>query len=105
MNDVVITFLSTTFDKAAQGLAGEGRRLADSLGVRLHAVVVGKPEADFTANLSRVADKLVFVDQSELSLYQPETYLTALTQLFQTLSANTLLLGNDTYSQELAPRL
>jgi electron transfer flavoprotein alpha subunit len=105
MKDVVISFLSPTFDKAAQGLAGEGRRLADSLGVRLHVIVVGKPGADFTANLSRLADTLVFLDQSELSTYQPETYLTALTQLFQTLPASTLLLGNDTYSQELAPRL
>ena len=105
MNDVVISLLSPTFDKAAQGLAGEGRRLADRLGVRLHATVVGKPATDVTANLSQLADTVTVVDQPELSTYQPEIYLAALTQLFQTLSADMLLLGNDTYSQELAPRL
>src|SRR5215471_13315634 len=105
MNDVVISLLAPTFDKAAQGLAGEGRRLADSLGARLHAIVLGKATPDLTANLSRLADTLTVVDQVELSTYQPETYLAVLVQLFQTLPARTLLLGNDTYSQELAPRL
>src|SRR5262245_30378216 len=98
MNDVVIFLLSPTFDKAAQGLAGEGRRLADSLGARLHAIVVGKPAPDFTTSLSQLADSVTLLDQPELSRYQPETYLVALTQLCQTLLSGTVLLATDTYS-------
>jgi electron transfer flavoprotein alpha subunit len=105
MNDVAISFLSPAFDKAAQGLAGEGQRLTDRLGGRLHAIVLGKPAAELTANLSHLADTVTVVDQAELSTYQPETYLAALTQLCRNLSPSALLLGNDTYSQELAPRL
>jgi hypothetical protein len=42
MNDVIIClFAAGGFDKAAQGLAGAGRRLADELGGRLRAIVTG----------------------------------------------------------------
>ena len=42
MNEVVVClFGSTGFDRAAQGVLGAGRRLADDLGVSLQAVIVG----------------------------------------------------------------
>ena len=48
---------------------------------------------------------MTLADQQELANYQPETYLAALTQICRDLSPRAVLLGNDTYSQELAPRL
>ena len=106
MNDVCISlFASAGLDKAAQGLAGAGRRLADELGVRLCAIVTGT-EADSLADpLTHIADTVTLADQPELADYQPETHLRALTQLCKTLSPRVVLLANDTYSQELAPRL
>lgn len=81
MNDVVIClFGSGGPDRAAQGLAGAGIRLAAELGGRVRMVVV---------------------DQE----YQPETCLAALTKLCSELSPRAVLLSNDTYSQEIAPRL
>ncbi len=106
MNDVVIClFASTGFDKAAQGLAGAGRRLADELGGQLRAVVVGAQADALAAEVARVADTVTIADQAELAEYQPETCLSALTSLCGELSPRAVLLGNDTYSQELAPRL
>lgn len=107
MNDVVIClFAAAGFDKAAQGLAGAGRRLADELGGRLCAVVVGAG-ADALApdEVARVADSVTLAEQAELADYQPETCLSALAQLCGELRPRAVLLANDTYSQELAPRL
>lgn len=106
MNDVVIClFASAGFDKAAQGLAGAGRRLADELGGRLRAIVVGAGAEALAGEVARVADAVSVADQAELAEYQPETCLTALARLCAEASPRAVLLGSDTYSQELAPRL
>jgi len=106
MHEVVIClFAAAGFDKAAQGLAGAGRRLADELGGSLHAVVVGVGADAFAREVARVADEVLVADQPELAEYQPETCLTALAEVCGGLRPRAVLLSNDTYSQEIAPRL
>ena len=106
MNDVFIfLFAANGFDKAAQGLAGAGRRLADELGGSLRAVVLGEGAEAVAGEVARVADAVLVADQPELSEYQPETYLAALAQVCGESQPRAVLLANDTYSQELAPRL
>src|SRR5258705_3082923 len=103
MNDVVICLLTSSgFDKGAQGLAGAGRRLADNLGSQLHAVVMGSEAHSVAGEVGRVVDTVVIADQAE---YEPETCLNALTHLCGELSPRAVLLANDTYSQEITPRL
>ncbi|MFN0085266.1 MAG: electron transfer flavoprotein subunit alpha/FixB family protein [Blastocatellia bacterium] len=106
MSDVVICLFSNAgFDRAAQGLIGAGRRLADALGSRLQAVVIGPHNAELSIGAASIADSVVAADQPELAEYQPETCLAALARICRELSPRAVLLGNDTYSQELAPRL
>lgn len=107
MNDVCIClFASPDFDKSAQGLTGAGRRLADELGGRLLVVIIGGGAADaLAAEVARIADTVTVADQTELAEYQPETYLNALAQMCLGMSPRAVLLANDTYSQEIAPRL
>jgi len=106
MNNVVIClFASAGFDKSAQGLAGAGRRLADELGGQLRAIVVGANAAALGTQVACVADTVSLADQAELAEYQPETYLKALVSLCRDLAPHAVLLANDTYSQEIAPRL
>jgi electron transfer flavoprotein alpha subunit len=106
MNDVlIILFGANGFDKGAQGLAGAGRRLADESGGSLRAVVLGEGAEAVAGEAARVADAVVIADQAELREYQPETYLAALAQVCGESGPRAVLLGNDTYSQELAPRL
>ena len=106
MNDVVISlFAATGFDKAAQGLTGAGRRLADELGGRLRALLIGAGADALAAEVARVADTVTIADQAELAEYQPETCLSALARLCGELSPRVVLLASDTYSQEIAPRL
>jgi electron transfer flavoprotein alpha subunit len=106
MNEVAIAILaSTRADKAEQGLAGAGRRLADTTGGRLVAIVIGGATTGIATFAAQFADRVIVADQSELADYQPETYLEALVQICREIAARTILLSNDTYSQELAPRL
>ncbi|MEP6708211.1 MAG: electron transfer flavoprotein subunit alpha/FixB family protein [Pyrinomonadaceae bacterium] len=103
MNDVVIClFAPAGFDKAAQGLAGAGRRLADSLGSQLRAVLLGSAAHAMASELARVVDTVVIADPGE---YEPETCLSALKHVCGELSPRAVLLANDTYSQEIASRL
>lgn len=106
MKDVVICLFSFAgYDKSAQGLAGAGRRLANELGGKLRAIVLGADAAAVAHDVSRVADFTTVGDQGELVQYQPEFYLSALATLCADLSPRAVLLGNDAYSQEIAPRL
>src|SRR5262249_31440726 len=106
MNDVVICLLNPAgFDRAAQGLAGAGRRLAEELGSQLKAIVLspqGLSPAAIAQEVAGVVDKVIVVDQGE---YQPEAALSALADICRQLSPGAILFGNDTYSQEVTPRL
>ena len=106
MNDVVIClFGAAGYDKSAQGLAGAGRRLADDLGGRLHCIVIGAGSAPLASEIAGFVDSATVVDQAELAEYQPELCLSVLAKLCGDLSPRAVLLSNDAYSQELAPRL
>ncbi|MBI3651814.1 MAG: electron transfer flavoprotein subunit alpha/FixB family protein [Acidobacteria bacterium] len=103
MNDVIISlFASAGYDRAAQGVAGAGRRLAADCGAQLHAVIIGAPDAAMKAAVAAVADAVTIADIGD---YQTEICLSALTQICKTLAPQAVLLSNDFYSQELAPRL
>jgi len=103
MNDVVICLVNpAAFDRAAQGLAGCGRRLADHTGSQLKAIVLSPQSPTVAQDAARVVDEVVVLDQGD---YQPETALSALGQVCRQLSPNAVLFGNDTYSQEITPRL
>ncbi|MEP7270496.1 MAG: electron transfer flavoprotein subunit alpha/FixB family protein, partial [Acidobacteriota bacterium] len=106
MNNIaIILFASSGYDRAAQGVAGEGRRLADSLGAALHAIMIGSPDESSSAAIAAVADSVTVLSDPRLTEYRAESYLSALIAVLAPLASRAVLLGNDTYSQELAPRL
>jgi len=106
MNDVVICLLNPAgfagLDRATQGLAGCGRRLAQELGSQLKAIVLSPQSPAIVQEVAKVVDKVIVVDQGE---YQPETALSALANVCSQLSPAAVLFGDDTYSQEITPRL
>ena len=103
MNDVVICLVSSAaFDRAAQGLAGCGRRLAEELGSQLKAIALSPQSETIAQDAAQVVDEVIVVDQVE---YQPEAALSALAHVCRQLSPGAVLFGNDTYSQEITPRL
>jgi electron transfer flavoprotein alpha subunit len=92
-------------DRAAQGLLGAGRRLADSLGGKLVALALGPANDALNAAAATVAETVLVADHPLLADYQPETSLSALAAILKPLAPAAVLLGNDSYSQELTPRL
>ena len=92
-------------DRAAQGLLGAGRRLADALGGQSGPLIVGSVDDALVTAVQPLADAVVVVEDELLADYNPENFLAALTAACQQLSPRAVLLGNDAYSQELTPRL
>jgi electron transfer flavoprotein alpha subunit len=103
----VITFLwgQAGVDRAAQGLVGAGRRLAESLQGKLRVAVLGKTDDAAVPALQTLADTVLVVEDELLGDYHQENYLAALVAVCKRHSPRAVLLGNDTYSQELASRL
>jgi len=102
-NVFICLFASGGFDKAAQGLTGAGRLLAEQTGGELHCIMLGTGAGELASEVAKFADKVLVADQPEIAEYNPEPYLNALAQL--TKDARAVLLSNDAYSQEIAPRL
>ncbi|MCP5113815.1 MAG: electron transfer flavoprotein subunit alpha/FixB family protein [bacterium] len=105
-NDVAICFPAAgACDRAAQGLTGAGQRLARELGGKLRAIVLGDASDELMLALASAADEILHANQPELAEYQPETCLAVIEQLCRRLDTAAILLGDDTYSQELTARL
>ena len=104
MSDIVVCLFSVFgFEKAAKGLVGEGRRLAAQCGGALRVILVG--DGAIASEIAPLADSVIVADQAELSEYQPESYLAALTELCRNHKPTAVLLGSDTYSLEAVARL
>ncbi len=87
-------------------LLGEGRKLADRLGVELAGVVLGAPgeEVQHAAKESFAygADLVYMVEHPTLADYRNEPYSKALTDLVNTHKPEILLLGATTLGRDLA---
>jgi electron transfer flavoprotein alpha subunit len=93
------------YDRAAQGVLGEGQRLAAALGVGTSVVVLGPAEAALLAGVSASADAVYVADHPLLDNEHPECRLSALACVGRALRPAAVLLGSDPLSQELTPRL
>ena len=69
------------------------------------AVVLGPADEPLVTTAQAVADTVVVIEDERLGEYNPEDFLSALTAVCKKLAPQAVLLGNDTYGQELAPRL
>ena len=87
-------------------LLGEGRKLADKLGVELASVVLGAPNEATRAAVAESfrygADLAYLVESDVLAEYRNESYSKALTQLVKAHKPEVLLLGATTLGRDLA---
>lgn len=93
-------------DCVALELLGEGRKLADQLGVQLAAVLLGH-DLDETARLliAHSADLVYLVDHPSLKNFVDESYADLFVQLIQKFKPEIVLMGASTYGRSLAPRI
>jgi electron transfer flavoprotein alpha subunit len=87
-------------------LLGEGRKLADSLGMKLCAVLLGSGIGGKAQELvHRGADKVYVVDKPELAHFQDEPYAAVLTDLVKKYKPNIMLSGATTIGRSLVARV
>lgn len=87
-------------------LLGEGRQLADDLGMQLCAVLLGATVSEQANELiARGADKVYVVDQPELAYFQDEPYAAVLTDLVRKHKPNVLLCGATTIGRSVISRV
>lgn len=104
MNVVTCIPPGTPNDRALLGLLGEGERAAQTVGLS-HVVVLPSTASIIVDTVKQHADRVCAVEDAAFQEYQPETCLSILAKICQDLEAQFVLLGQDTYSQELAARL
>ncbi|MGI6492296.1 MAG: FAD-binding protein [Pelotomaculum sp.] len=87
-------------------LLGEGRKLADDLGVELSAVLIGDQVAPLAKELFAYgADNVYLVDNPELKDYRTESYCAAVEKLIKTYKPEIMLLGATFIGRDLGPRV
>jgi electron transfer flavoprotein alpha subunit len=87
-------------------LLGEGRKLADALGMKLCAVLLGHNVGPKTAELtSRGADIVYLADRPELAHYQDESYAAVLVDMVQRYKPSVFLCGASTIGRSLVSRV
>jgi electron transfer flavoprotein alpha subunit len=92
---------SVTFE-----LLGEGRRLADELGMKLCAVLLGSNVGALVPKLiGRGADTVYVVDRPELAYFKDEPYAAVLIDLVRRHKPNVFLCGATTVGRSLVSRV
>lgn len=87
-------------------LLGEGRRLADELGVPLSAVLMGQNLSEAAGRLvAGGADRVYRIDHPSLHLFNDESYADIFVQLIRRYRPEIILMGATTYGRSLAPRI
>ena len=91
---------------ASLELLNPGRRIADTLGAKLAAVVLGH-NAEQAAQTAAAygADQVILVDDAALAAYNAETYTAAMHSLVQKYGPDTVLFGATSNGRDFAPRV
>lgn len=101
---VVCECKNGTVDEVTLELLGAGRQLANSLGVKLSAVILGKDISDAANMLIKYsADNVYAVEHPSLMYFNDEIYTDILAQLVQRYKPEIILIGATVYGKSLAP--
>ena len=95
-----------TFRKVTYEVLSEGRRIADSLGTDLIAVVLGAGMDAAAGELGQYgADKVLVVDNSALAEQMTEPYTNVIAEIVGNQSAEVIIIGASSQGKDLAARL
>ena len=87
-------------------LIGKARELADSIGEKVTAVLLGQNVANLSQELIAAgADRVLLVEHDLLKDYVTEQYAQAITHILNTYKPEIFLLGATTIGRDLGPRL
>lgn len=87
-------------------LLGKARELADALGEKVVAILVGHNFTDQAKTcIAHGADRVVVADAPELAVYTTEPYAQAINQIIEENKPSIVLFGATTIGRDLGPRL
>lgn len=87
-------------------LLGEGRKIADKLGVELTAVLLGNKVDNLAEELIKyVADKVIYAEDEKLEVYTTDAYTKVIAELVKERKPEIMLIGATTIGRDLGPRL
>lgn len=98
---------SGTVQKIAYELLGVGRRIADTLGEPLVALLAGSKisEGQIKDLVAQGADEVLVVDDPALAVYMTEPYAKAMTAAIEAYKPGIVFTGATTIGRDLAPRV
>jgi len=109
MSENVLVFCEQrdqVLQKVSLELIGKGRALADVLGQKVIAVILGHNTKILAEEvISYGADEAIYVDHPTLEEYMTEPYTKALTAVTRDTNPEIVLLGATSIGRDLAPRL
>ena len=92
--------------KVSVELLGEGRKIADKLGSKLTALLIGNKVQNLVEDLSRHgADEVLVVDAPELEHYTTDGYTKAICELANAKKPNIIFIGATFIGRDLGPRV
>lgn len=92
--------------KISYELVSEGRRLADSLGQEVTAILLGSNIKDKAARLGNFgADKVLVADDPRLEKYNTDAYVSVISELVRANDPAILLIGASAQGKDLSGRL
>lgn len=87
-------------------LLGEGRKLADKLGVELSAILLGYQVDQLCEELIHYgADQVVYADHPQLKLYTTDGYTKVIVELVNEKKPEIILIGATNIGRDLGPRI
>ncbi|EGT3612386.1 electron transfer flavoprotein subunit alpha/FixB family protein [Clostridium perfringens] len=92
--------------KVSLELLGEGRKIADKLGSKLTALLIGNKVQNLVEDLSRHgADEVLVVDAPELEHYTTDGYTKVICELANAKKPNIIFIGATFIGRDLGPRV
>ncbi|BDR73289.1 electron transfer flavoprotein subunit alpha [Clostridium tetani] len=87
-------------------LLGEGRKIADKLGVKLKGILLGNKIDSLARDIIKYgADHVMYIEDKFLEIYSTEAYTRVIAELVNKRKPEIILLGATTIGRDLAPRL
>lgn len=87
-------------------LLGEGRKIANKLGVKLTAILLGNNINDMAEKLVKYgADEVLSIDDKFLEVYSTEAYTRVISELIKEKKPEIVLIGATAIGRDLGPRL
>lgn len=98
--------LEGVFRKVTYEALSEGRRVADKLGCKLNALVLGNNVENISKELEQFgADRIIVAENPELFEYLPDAYVNVIADFINKESPDVVILGASTQGKDVAARL